>query len=176
MAAKKVKQAVPGNEAIKTTEFESAATKAGIAPLPGKQAVKGQYRDCIEAGGDGFTHSIDLDSHFQAKEGNANRWDYSVGTKSAANVELAYWIEPHPASSTGEVKKMIEKLNWLKGKLNTPEFSDLRKLRDAVVTQGKVPYRWLATDATIRITANSREARELARQGLDMPRRKVYLA
>lgn len=70
---------------------------------------------------------------------------------------------------------MIAKLNWLKAKLNSPEFAALRTLTDVSVEKSGLPYRWLATDGTIRITANSNEARMLARHGLDMPRRSVDL-
>lgn len=167
------KAAQPG---AKATEFERAAQSAGLAVAPGKQAVEGQYRARIATRtGSRFTHSADIDGHFRLLEGAAARWDFAVGIQSAPHEESAYWIEPHPASSTGEVGKMIAKLNWLKAKLNSPEFAALRTLTDVSVEKSGLPYRWLATDGTIRITANSNEARMLARHGLDMPRRSVDL-
>lgn len=158
------------------SDFAAAATKAGLKVEVGKQAVEGQYRDRITATvGNTFTHSVDMDGHFKASEGASPRWDFAVGIKSGSNGEAAYWIEPHPANSTGEVHTMIAKLNWLKAKLEAPEFAGLKGLRDAAVAKGADPYRWLATDATIRITAGSREARMLALHGLGMPRRTVVL-
>ncbi|WP_291586672.1 hypothetical protein [Comamonas sp. UBA7528] len=176
MATKKIAKAGAKASPTKKTDFENAATKAGLAIVAGKHAVKGEYRDRITvSAGNIFTHSVDIDSHYKQSEGASPRWDYAVGIKSGANIESAFWIEPHPANSTGEVKKMIEKLVWLKKKLETEGFSDLRKLRDSAATKGVSPYRWLATDATIRVTASSKEARLLALNGLDMPRRTVHL-
>jgi hypothetical protein len=176
MASKKRGKVAAKNAALKASDFATAAINAGLNVAVGKQAVEGQYRDhIVTTAGNTFTNSVDMDGHFKASEGASPRWDFAVGIKSGTNGESAFWIEPHPANSTGEVNAMLAKLSWLKNKLNTPEFVGLKKLRDAAVAKGADPYRWLATDATIRITAGSREARLLAREGLGMPRRKVVL-
>lgn len=176
MASKKGGKVAAKKAPLKTSDFATAATNAGLNVEVGKQAVEGQYRDRISAtAGNTFTNSVDMDRHFKVSEGASPRWDFAVGIKSGVNGESAFWIEPHPANSTGEVNTMIAKLNWLKAKLDTPEFAGLKKLRDAAVAKGRDPYRWLATDATIRITASSREARMLALHGLGMPRRVVVL-
>lgn len=176
MASKKGGKAAAKKVALTPSDFATAATNAGLNVEVGKQAVEGQYRDRISATkGYKFTNSVDMDNHFKATEGASPRWDFAVGIKSGANGELAFWIEPHPANSTGEVTTMIAKLKWLKSKLDTPEFAGLKKLRDAAVAARTDPYRWLATDAPIRIKADSREARMLARLGLGMPSRDVAL-
>lgn len=176
MASKKGGKVAAKKAALTPSDFATAATNAGLNVEVGKQAVDGRYRDRISATkGNKFTNSVDLDNHFKASEGASPRWDFAVGIKSDANGELTFWIEPHPANSTGEVNTMIAKLNWLKNKLDTPQFAGLKRLRDAAVAAHTDPYRWLATDGPIRITAGSREARMLARHGLGMPSREVVL-
>ena len=91
--------------------------------------------------------------------------------RSEAGQELLVWLEAHPASSTGEVQKMLDKLAWLKAKLAQPDFDGLRTLEHKVSA-----YRWLAMTGAIRILPNSRrEARRLAQAGLSSPQRHVEL-
>lgn len=174
MFAKKVGARKPATLA---SAFENASVKAGIPHLNGKAAIQAVSRSRIECSPDmAFTHSVDLDSHFQASEPGSARWDYGVGVKHRSGQELAFWIEPHPASSTGEVQKMLDKLAWLKAKLARPEFSEFKSLSDATALKGITPFRWQTTvDGAIRITANSKEARQLALKGLSMPTRHVSL-
>jgi hypothetical protein len=100
------------------TPFEDAARSAGLTPQPGKQALKSSDREAVQvAAGASLSGSVDLDAHFKPTEPNAHRWDYGLGVQTSQ--ALAYWIEPHPASSTGEARVMLEKLDWLRGKLGS---------------------------------------------------------
>jgi hypothetical protein len=156
------------------SQFRKAATSAGIATQAGKGAIKAEYRGCIVAR-ESWTHteSIDVDAHFLGAEPNAPRWDYGVGLKNG-NTELAFWIEPHPASSTGEVKGVIAKILWLKTKLSLATFSHLRDLTEITRRAGHNPYQWLHA-GSLQITRGSREARLLAQAGVAFPRRHIEL-
>jgi hypothetical protein len=157
--------------------FTQAAMKAGLTTHAGKSAVQGVYHPGVTLrAGFAHTQSIDLDAHYAAAEPHATRWDYGLGLRTTAGVEMAVWLEPHPASSSSEVNKMISKLTWLKAKLDSASFSDLRSLRDVAARHGKFPYRWLVTQSGgISIAPNSKEAKRLALAGLDQPRRQVQL-
>ena len=156
------------------TSFEREAVSAGLSALPGLAAVQGTYRSSITtSAGAAFTGSVDMDQHFLASEPHANRWDYGVGI-CARNVEMAFWVEPHPASSTGEVDVMLRKLAWIKDKLGQTQYSELKARTDHAAKDGRVPYRWLAS-GSIRIRAGSADALRLAKAGLAMPARQVTL-
>lgn len=171
------KKPVARNAVASASAFEAASLKADVPSLTGKGAIQGFSRARVVCAPDlTFTHSVDLDTHFKAAEPGSARWDYGVGVKYRNGLEFAFWIEPHPASSTGEVQKMLDKLAWLKAKLATPEFAELKSLSDAASRQGSNPFRWqTTTDGAIRITANSKEARMLALKGLSMPARQITL-
>lgn len=175
MARKKSGGAQTG-KTPESSDFDTAARTAGLQPQPGLGAVEGPYRTALNlARGYRHTASIDLDARFQNTEPNASRWDYGLGLRTEVGEEMVLWLEPHPASSTGEVQKMLSKLDWLKRKLGTPEFSELHRLNHTATQHTKFVYRWLARTGDIRITPNSKEARQLALAGLDQPRRLVLL-
>ena len=154
--------------------FQVAVVEAGLTPHGGKEAIEGSYRaNIIAAKGCSFTGSVDVDAHFSASEGRSPRWDYGLGLQNAAGEAVACWVEPHPASSTGEVAKMLAKLEWLKAKLNEPEFKALRRMTYASTSS---PFHWLLTETGgCRISAGSADAKRLAKQGLRMPTRQVVL-
>jgi hypothetical protein len=172
-AAKKKSQA----KLAATSQFQRAAGVAGLATKAGKSAVQAAYHSGVSLRiGYAHTESVDLDAHFAATEPNSARWDYGLGIRTSAGVEIAVWLEPHPASSGHEVEKMLSKLAWLKAKLATKAFADLRSLRDAASQHAHFPYRWVVTQTgAICIAPNSKEARRLALAGLDQPRRHVQL-
>lgn len=151
--------------------FDQAARSAGIEPHPGLGAVKGEYRPGVALKpGHRHTASIDMDAGFLAAEPTASRWDYGIGIRGETGQECLIWLEAHPASSTGEVQKMLSKLAWLKTKLAQPAFDDLRQLEHKISA-----YRWLAMTGAIRIQPNSVEARRLAKAGLSQPQRRIEL-
>lgn len=153
------------------TTFKEAARKAGVPMTAGKGAVKAQYRAAILTGKRvKVVGSVDMDAAFCAAEPNAARWDYGLGLGSGT--EWVCWVEPHPASSTNQVAKMLAKLDWLEAKLQQPTFADFARLtRQAKLNQAAV-YVWIY-DGANRISANSREARALALRGVTLPKRHV---
>lgn len=100
--------------------------------------------------------SVDVDSALRQQLPNAARWDYAIGIRCVQGKDKVVWIEIHPASSTGEVKSVLAKLNWLRSWLseNAP---DLRSLPAEFV--------WVAT-GTVAFPANSPQRRQLAAAGL----------
>lgn len=154
-----------------TSAFVRAARAAGLESRPGLSAVKGEYRSGV-ALKPGYRHtaSIDMDAGFLAAEPTASRWDYCIGIRDETGPEYLIWLEAHPASSTGEVERMLNKLSWLKSKITRPDFGDLRRLEHQVSA-----YRWLALTGAIRILPNSPEARRLAKAGLSQPQRRIEL-
>jgi hypothetical protein len=169
------KQTAPA--AKKLSAFNTAAKAAGLIALPGKEAVEGSYRaQIVVANGGKFSSSIDLDNHFKAVEPHSNRWDYGVGMSVPNGQELVCWVEPHPASSTREVTKMLDKLAWLKEKLDTNAFKQLKAMTYVSDRVGH-PFYWLRTlNGQCRITAHGKEAKLLAKNGLRMPAQQLTLS
>lgn len=163
-------------ERKKPSAFHAAAVKAGLPPLNGKDAVGGTYRAQITAKkGTKFTGSVDMDGHFKILEPDSNRWDYGIGLALSDGSEIACWVEPHPASSTGEVRTMLSKLTWLRTKLDGQHFKQLNTMT-FTCSQGIHRFHWLLTaEGGCRITANSKEAKLLAKAGLRMPARQLTL-
>lgn len=160
--------------AAKSSEFAVAVAAASLQAHAGKGAIEHAYRSMIEpASGVKLTESVDIDTAFSQIEANATRWDYGIGV-AVGKTERAYWIEPHPASSTGEVDKMLQKLAWLKSKLKLPAYAGLKKLTSATQASGNTVYVWTYSGDN-RIRPDSNTARKLAREGLSMPCRKVEL-
>lgn len=158
----------------RASTFDRAASRAGLAVCKGKNAVKAEHQAAISIHAEwGNTGSVDLDAHFVNAEPNSVRWDYGLGV-SNGSIDLVFWIEPHPASSTREVKRLGRKVTWLKSKLRTSPFSELSTMTDKTIALGHNPYRWVHA-GSIHIARNSREARELARAGVEFPCRYVRL-
>lgn len=159
-----------------TTAFDLAVKDAKLPAEDGKNAVAGLYRAQITVSDRWkFTGSVDMDAHFKPADPHSHRWDYAIGIRQANGQELVCWVEPHPASSTGEVNTMLAKLAWLKQKLDTASF---KKLKAMTYVSGRTghPFFWLRTvSGQCRITANSKEAKLLARSGLRMPAQHLSL-
>lgn len=152
--------------------FLRAAATAKLDGKRGKQAIKARYRDQVSVSGTAsFTGSVDIDQHFKTAEPNANRWDYGVGF-SHNNSEFALWIEPHPASGSGEIAVMLKKLDWLTSKLELPGYEDLAALTKAAEEKGKKPFRWLYRGTT-SFRYGGKEARQLAQKGMRLPERSI---
>ena len=161
---------------VQISAFEAAARAAGMVPCTGLSAVKAEYRSGVSLKPEHrHTASIDTDAHFHDAEPAAARWDYGLGLRTQSGEELMVWLEPHPASSTGEVQKMLDKLDWLKSKVAQTAFDGLRTLELTSRRRQIILYRWLAPTGSIRILPNSKEARRLAQAGLSQPQRHVQL-
>lgn len=137
--------------------------------------MENRYRDSVDAGPDiQFSHSVDLDAHFQQAEPNANRWDYGLGLVKGATTHLAIWIEPHGATSGSEVDKVLAKLAWLRAKLRSQAWSQLKNLTGVAEQQGIQQFWWLVP-GTVSFRPGSKEAQKLAQSGMKMPVKKVVI-
>lgn len=156
--------------------FDKAVTAAGLTAAPGKTAVDNRYRGQIDGklANTRFTGSVDMDLAFKQVEARSHRWDFGLGVLPAGKKEFAVWVEPHSASSLGEVKTVLAKLDWLQAKLNQPAFVQLKALTDACREQGHQPFRWMAT-AHVGIRPGSREANMLAARGMSPPTARVVI-
>lgn len=151
---------------------EAAAHPLNDSYNPGKQALKREHRAQVQGRDRAFTGSVDIDGALQAdpRYRHDPRWDYGLGYEHPSGLEQALWIEVHPAS-TGEVRAVIQKLEWLKQYLNdrAPALN-----RMTVVMGKQKPFVWLAT-SSVKIAPNMPQARLLRVHGLDLPRRQITL-
>jgi hypothetical protein len=160
-------------EAVASSRFKDSAASAGLESYNGKQALRSDGATISLKEGWDHTESVDLDRHFLESEPNAARWDYGVGIRDGEN-ELIFWVEPHPASSTGEVNRMIAKKNWLKNKLDSDRFESLRAMTNDTTAKQYAAFCWVHS-GELRITAQSKEAKMLALAGIRMPCRHLEL-
>jgi hypothetical protein len=158
----RAKRPAMGARLREATVFQGAACAAGLVPRSGKDAVEGRYRaQIIASKGAQFTGSVDVDGHFSVSEPQEHRWDYGVGLALSGGAEIACWVEPHPASSTGNVGVMLKKLDWLRAKLKTPPFKPLNAMTFKH-SQSIPRFYWLLTPQGVcRITATSKEATQV---------------
>lgn len=158
------------------TAFGRAAQIAGLDCEVGKDAMENRYRAWVEgkATKTRFTGSVDMDAAYKGREPAANRWDYGLGLSVAAGKEFAVWVEPHSASSLGEVKTFLAKLDWLQAKLKSDGFEQLKSLTDECHRQGRRPYHWMAS-SHVGIRPGSREANMLSQRGLSLPSTRIVV-
>ena len=170
------RQTKKGRQQAQKSGFHKAAEAAGLSTARGKSAVKGQYQAGITCRADWtFTDSVDVDLAYTAAEPESVRWDYGLGLNAGPVGEIAVWVEPHPASSTRDVAKVIAKLDWLEAKLALATYKGLRALTDKAAAAGVRRFHWLAMTGGMRIRPGSREANLLSRRGLQLPRRHLEL-
>jgi hypothetical protein len=127
--------------------------------------MKSRDRPCVTA--ISLVGSVDVDAAFQHIEAQANRWDYGVGFE-VDTVHFAAWIEPHSATSPREISVMIRKLRWMKDKLSTEEFKQLRRLTSRTTEKGWRAF-WWVTLGRVGFRSGSREANRIALAGLNFP-------
>ena len=133
----------------------------------GKQALENRHRGLVTCGdARRLSGSIDLDAALRRQRPNDPRWDYGLGYRPANGRELAIWVEIHSAT-TGEVSKVLDKLQWLKDWLNR-EAEELRRLTDR--SEKEIPYVWIASSGD-NINRNSRQYRMLSQSGLRLKTR-----
>ncbi len=100
--------------------------------------------------------SVNVEAALQNTAPDAPRWDYAVGIECDRNRDAVIWIEIHPASSTGEVRNVLNKLCWLKGWAAEAAPDIMRLTRE---------YVWVAT-GSVAFSNNSPQRRLLAAKGL----------
>ncbi len=60
--------------------------------------------------------SANIDTALEKTQPDANRWDYVVGQRQSASIEL-HWVEVHPARSDRNLDEVLRKLTWLRAVL-----------------------------------------------------------
>jgi hypothetical protein len=145
--------------------YLDALTQAGLVGRNGLQGMKSKDRVCVRA--DAPVGSIDVDDAFRHTEAQANRWDYGIGFE-VDSAHFAAWVEPHSATSSGEISVMIRKLQWMRDKLSTDEFERLRKLTSRTTDRGWRSF-WWVTQGRVGFRVGTREANRIAAAGLNFP-------
>ena len=155
--------------------FANAARRAGLSVCDKKQAIQGRERQHIKARRPlAIRHSVNVDADLRKQEPNARRWDYGIGISRNGRVGAA-WIEAHEASRNREVDNVLNKLAWLKNKLRSPGWSQLRKLTYTPHSDVQ-KFWWLApAHGSVRIRPGSRESKKLAQAGIKGPAREIRL-
>ena len=132
-------------DAVRNTPEIAACLKPGLQAL-GSNSHKVKVNATRELSG-----SIDIDTCLARAYPNAPRWDYVFGYK-----DLVYYVEVHPADSTGEVKNVIAKFEWLKQwrKRSSPDLEDL---------EHRSTYHWVSSGGTEPMLKGGRYRRLLDR-------------
>lgn len=101
-----------------------------------------------------LTGSLDIDTTTRNLYPEETRWDYAIEYNNET-----FFIEIHPGS-TGEVTKVISKLNWLKNWLKTkaPEINNIKAV-------SKPAYHWVYTNK-YSILPSSKYALILSKHGI----------
>ena len=138
-------------QAVQNTPEIAACLKAGLQAL-GTNSSKVEVRSTRE-----LTGSIDIDTCLRNRYPTESRWDYVFGYK-----DRIYYMEIHPAGSTGEVKRIVAKLEWLKQwrKLSAPSLEDL---------EGQSTYHWISTGKTVSSVKKGKYRQILAKNGIRGP-------
>jgi len=134
-------------EAVRADPKISGALRQGLQALSAN-ADKVKYRDprCLRG-------SVDLDTCLRELYPDGNRWDYVFGYR-----DHVYYLEVHPAS-TGEVRVVCRKLQWLKSWQATSPLYELRS---------RSTYHWVAS-GSVRILPGSKYSKQLAQAGIKRP-------
>lgn len=102
-----------------------------------------------------LTGSVDIDSCVATSYPNDHRWDYVFGYK-----DRIYYVEVH-SGTTGQVRVVIAKLNWLKQWRR-------RSATSLDASQHSSSYHWVSSGKTA-ITKNSKYSRMLVQHGISGP-------
>jgi len=103
--------------------------------------------------------SVDLDEQMTGSEPDAPRWDYAV-----AYDQRVWFIEVHPASSTGTIDEVVKKARWLRTKITSTSLPDR--------SEGLF---WISTDRVTSHLSFSRRKRQLQVVGVFGPMRRLDL-
>lgn len=149
-------------KAVSIANLDTACIGSGL------KAIKREHRAAIKPKATRrLTGSVDMDAALSTALPHDHRWDYGVGLLLPdKKTEIAIWIEVHPAT-TGEVDRILSKLNWLKARLK--QYVALGKLTDKAKENNVQPYYWLPTDSGVHIHAHMPQARKLAARGISLP-------
>lgn len=101
--------------------------------------------------------SVNIDDTLRLKFPQSNRWDYAIGQKQPAIGLIVYWVEVHPAS-TGEVKVVLAKLDWL---------LDWLKMSKSPLNRISREFIWISSGKT-KLSPRSPEVKKLATRGVQV--------
>ena len=132
-------------DAVRNTPDIAECLKPGLQAL-GSNSHKVKVNATRELSG-----SVDIDTCLARAYPNAPRWDYVFGYK-----DLVHYVEVHPADSTGEVKNVIAKFEWLKQwrKRSSLDLEDL---------EHRSTYHWVSSGGTEPMLKGGRYRRLLDR-------------
>ncbi len=133
--------------AVRATNDVKDCHQPGLQAL-GKHSTKIRLRESSQCGG-----SLNIDDCTKKLYPEESRWDYAIAYR-----DKVHFVEVHTAN-TSEVRKMSNKLKWLKDWLvhKAPEINRLRATEKAFV--------WIQSDG-FAIPAHAPQLRVLAQLGL----------
>lgn len=147
------------------TAVEATPDLAG-AFRDGLQALKPKDRDRISVQTTRCLRgSVDLDAALRPSRPQDPVWDYAIGhAPKNLQEEVVFWLEVHPATD-GEIKKVLNKLQWLKQWLKdeAPELKSLRK-----------QFVWVSSGKT-SFTLSSPQQKQIAEAGLQLKGRLFHI-
>ena len=138
-------------QAVQNTPGIAACLKAGLQAL-GTNSSKVEVRSTRE-----LTGSVDIDTCLRKRYPTESRWDYVFGYK-----DRVYYMEIHPAGSTGEVRRVVAKLEWLKQwrRHSAPSLEDLEHCST---------YHWVSSGRTASSVKRGKYRQILAQNGIRGP-------
>jgi hypothetical protein len=150
--------------------FKEAVSKTkelSDAYFPGLQALEETDRNRIRCKNTRrLLGSFNLEKSLRRRYIGKPIWDYGIGWHAPRKSECAIWIEVHSADS-GHVEDVLKKVKWLKNWLHVKAPS----LNDITYENGFV---WIASGA-VSLSNTSRQARQLANEGVSFPRKALVL-
>ncbi len=135
-------------DAVQDTPEIAACLKPGLQALgPDRNRIKVDTTRALEG-------SVNIDKCLEKLYPNDSRWDYVLGYKGRI-----YYVEVHPAGSTGEVKNVIAKCVWLKQwrKRSAQNLEDL---------EHRSTYHWVSSGGTEPMLKRGSYRRLLDRNGI----------
>ena len=139
-------------DTVKSVPEIAGCLKNGLQALERQDKTKVKVNSSRELKG-----SVYIDKCLENLYPNAPRWDYGFGYK-----DQIYYVEVHPAGSTGEVKTVVAKLMWLKQwrKLSAKNLEDL---------ESQSTYHWISTGKTAASVKRGKYLQILAQNGIRGP-------
>ncbi|MCK9205090.1 MAG: hypothetical protein M0P58_11750 [Bacteroidales bacterium] len=136
-------------QATEATPEVKSCYQQGKQAILDKEQNKVDLEDPGKCGGSLFIDQCLLNQNLYCQN---NRWDYAIDYNGEA-----YFVEVHSAI-TGEVRTVLQKLEWLKSWLlnNAPELNSLK---------AKAPYYWVQSNG-YHILRNSSQERIVIQKGL----------
>lgn len=148
-------------EAVSKTKELSDAYFAGIQALTetDRNRIRCEYTHRLSG-------SVNLENSLRSRYIGKPIWDYGIGWRAPRKSECAIWIEVHFADS-GHVEDVLKKVRWLKNwlRVKAPTLMDMTREKG---------YVWIAS-GSVSLSSTSRQARQLANEGVSFPQKTLVL-